>query len=537
MDDKKLYKCTKRSELAVLLGVDLNKLTYFAYGRGNRYEEFLIPRKSGGFRTISAPKNGLVTVQRRLTEYLAEVYNPPACVNGFIEGRSIVRNARPHVRKRTILNIDLKDFFPTISDRRIIKLLKAIPLGLSDEVVSTITRLVCYKGVLPQGAPTSPVLSNMICLRLDNQLTALCRNHRLTYTRYADDITISTTNERFPPAVASVDEEGVVTVGNELAAIIKNNWFQINNKKTRISGNFQSKFVTGVKVNTRLNVSRTYVRELRAMIDSLKKKGLERAQRDYVEKYNGKNHPFELVVRGKLAHLRNVKGYYDPVYRNLYNRFASIEGIRGIELPNAPEQELLDKILVIHGKGNGSGFILDHEWLITCDHVVDDATEVEYFTYDDYSATMRHPANVHSELRSPKEKFDLIALEPSLKHLYSDFYSFDSGPVDSVHESGEYRVVGFPDYHVGNRPRILDVKVSEIRVINGVQIAYVDRPLISGQSGSPVLNDFNQVVGIVQTGSPNMRAGEHDYRHTFLPISEMRKCLNEFRSALDVNHS
>ncbi len=180
MDSKKLLECTTRTELAELLDTDVKGLTYFAYARGKKYKTFLIPRKNGGHRQISAPVGPLLTIQRKLAKLLLEIYNTPVSVHGFANDRSIVTNAKVHLKKRTILNVDLENFFPTITDRRIIGLLRAKPFSFNDKIASTITGLVCYNGSLPQGAPTSPVLSNMICLRLDNQMTRFCRDLRVT---------------------------------------------------------------------------------------------------------------------------------------------------------------------------------------------------------------------------------------------------------------------------------------------------------------------------------------------------------------------
>lgn len=529
MDGKKLLECTNRLELAKLLEIDVKTLTYLAYGNGKRYKEFYIPRKSGGQRLITAPQGPLITVQRRLAKHLTEIYNTPSSVHGFTIDKSIMSNASPHLRKRTILNVDLRNFFPSISDKRIIGLLRSRPFNFNNVVASTITGLACYGGSLPQGAPSSPVLSNMICLRLDNQLTKFCRDFRLTYTRYADDITISTTKKDLPDEVARVDENGAVSIGRPFRTIVAKNNFAFNTKKTRISSDLQSKFVTGIKVNTRLNVASKYISELRAMIHAAKKYGLDGAQNKFETDFNGNNRKYEQVLSGKLEYLKAVRGYYDLTYRSLYNKYLAIGGIGGVELPMSPDQELLDKILVVHGAGNGTGFILDDEWLITCDHVVDASLTAEYFTYNNYAAPMRHDLTINPRWRSSSDAFDLIALEPSMADLNSKFFSFKSAPLDSVHESETYRVVGFPAYIPGSRPHINPVTVTGIKVIDGYQIAFVNNSLISGYSGSPVLNSANQVVGIVQTGSPNRRAGEDDYRHTFLPISEIQKCLDNFR--------
>ena len=171
-----LTQCHDRIQLAQLLGVELSTLTYYAYGKGKRYMHFEIPKKSGEVRIISAPVDGLNNIQKKLAEHLDKLYKPHAAAHGFISKKSILSNASPHVNKRAVLNIDLEDFFPTITATRIIGLLKSNHFKMNNEVASTIAALCTYKDRLPQGASTSPVISNMICYRLDRELTALSKS-------------------------------------------------------------------------------------------------------------------------------------------------------------------------------------------------------------------------------------------------------------------------------------------------------------------------------------------------------------------------
>src|SRR5690606_21971561 len=142
-------------------------------------------------RKILAPDDKLKTLQSRIAGLLSKLYEPRKPAKAFIEGRSIVDNAAAHCRKSFVFNVDIKDFFPSITFGRVRGLLISKPYSLSAETATVIAHLSTVSGVLPQGSPCSPVISNMICSSLDRELHSLARKYRATYTRYADDITFS----------------------------------------------------------------------------------------------------------------------------------------------------------------------------------------------------------------------------------------------------------------------------------------------------------------------------------------------------------
>ena len=163
------------------------------------YETFKIPKKNGGFRNIQSPSTVLKQIQRCFCLYLNAEYNTikPECVHGFVSAKGemtrslgIFSNALPHVNKEFILNIDIKDFFPSIK-AAFIKALLIRDFGLNDHMASVITQLCTYEKYLPAGAPTSPILSNIYCREMDHELIRLAAIHNLTYTRYDDDLTFS----------------------------------------------------------------------------------------------------------------------------------------------------------------------------------------------------------------------------------------------------------------------------------------------------------------------------------------------------------
>jgi hypothetical protein len=158
-----------------LLGTDPNK----------SYETFTIPKKNGETRTIDAPKIKLLTIQRAFAEELEKVYPPKRCVHGFVSGKSIVTNAEQHIKKRYVFNIDLKDFFATIQFARVRNILISEPFNYPYSQATILAQICCHKGALPQGAATSPILSNIICWKMDAQLQRLAIDNRCTYKAIA----------------------------------------------------------------------------------------------------------------------------------------------------------------------------------------------------------------------------------------------------------------------------------------------------------------------------------------------------------------
>ena len=319
--------------LQVLYGNDavktfVDRLKFLACN--GRYVTFKIPKKKEGeYRTIDAPCNELKSVQQALNLILQEVYSPNAAAMGFVKGKSVVTNAQVHLGQNFVYNIDLKDFFPSVTSGRLYRRLLAKPFCLKEEVASIISDLCCYtkceNKVLPQGAPTSPILTNIICERMDIKLTRLAKAYGLKYTRYADDITFS--------GVKNVFAEDGKFCSSMRNIIEKEEGFVINPDKTRLSHRGMRQEVTGITVNNKINVSRKYVKQLRPLIHNWEVKGYDEAQSIFAEQYartNTRNHKFkgrhhiENIIMGKLLYLKMVKGETDSVFKALNNRFEKL---------------------------------------------------------------------------------------------------------------------------------------------------------------------------------------------------------------------
>lgn len=304
-----------------------------------RYTNFTIPKKSGGERTISAPVRGLKSILFSLNTLLQALYEPSKYAMGFASGRSVVDNAKLHIGQRYIYNIDLKDFFPSIDKSRVWKRLTLPPFNFNSDIAHTIAGLctmrIIEEGkerfVLPQGAPTSPILTNAICDTLDRRLGAVAKRFGLRYSRYADDITFSSMHY-----VYGKNGEFI----KELHRIIKEQHFTINESKTRLQSLGYRQEVTGVIVSDKLNVCQEYVREIKTLLHIWGRYGYMAACDSYAKSHHIKKEgamrasspKLESVIAGKLQYMKMVKGAEDAVYQTMQTKFSTlVKGIKKIE--------------------------------------------------------------------------------------------------------------------------------------------------------------------------------------------------------------
>lgn len=216
------------------------------------YHTFYVQGQSGKIREICAPSRPLKLRQRWvLDEILSRVPVSPAA-HGFVRGRSIVTNAMAHMGQESLLCLDIRDFFPSISQDRVLSVFRE--LGYAPGAARALADLCCFRGALPQGAPTSPALANAVCRPMDGVLEHRFRAMGLRYTRYADDITLSGAGDLspfLPEAVRVLSAYG----------------FQVNRAKTRLLTGSQRKLVTGLLVEEdRVRVPKAFKRRLRQEI-------------------------------------------------------------------------------------------------------------------------------------------------------------------------------------------------------------------------------------------------------------------------------
>lgn len=323
---------TDKRSLANVLDVEFKTLMYNLHiiSDNNKYTEFEVKKKNGNTRQICAPTSGIKYIQRNLADILLNIYNAKACVHGFVKEKGIKTNAQTHVKKKILINIDLKDFFYSINFGRVLGLFKSFPFNFNQEVATTLAQICCYKGYLPQGAPTSPIISNFICWNLDKKLMLFAKKTKLTYSRYADDITFSTNLNYIPNEIGTIIDEKL-ELSSELQHIVTSNGFNINKDKIRYALKNNRKEVTGLIVNEKINVNRKYIRHIRAMLHACEKFGISRAADEHFIKYNYKNkkvsntiNSFKEELIGKIGFIGHIKGKNDPVYISLFKRLKVI---------------------------------------------------------------------------------------------------------------------------------------------------------------------------------------------------------------------
>lgn len=310
LQEAKLPLLSTPAELAAALELPVKRLRWLAFHAEvavvTHYIRFQIPKKSGGMREISTPHADLARAQSWILQNILEYVPVSGVAHGFVRERGTLTNARSHTGKDVVLNADLKDFFPSITFPRVRGIFQQ--LGYSPAVATVLAllctecprRTVMYEGqtyhvanglrALPQGACTSPALSNLCARKLDLRFAALAAKHGWTYTRYADDLTFSSRGE---PAKATA------LILSRLHHIVKDEHFEVNTAKTRIQRRNAQQSVTGIVVNDRCNVDRKTRRRLRAILHQAEKTGLPAQNRIGHDNFAG-------WVNGMLGYVKMI---------------------------------------------------------------------------------------------------------------------------------------------------------------------------------------------------------------------------------------
>lgn len=298
------------ADVARALGLEIGRLRWLCFHslamERPHYVTFSIQKRSGGLRTISAPMPALAKAQGWIHREILSRLPTEAPAHGFIKERSILTNAAPHQGQDVVVNVDLSDFFPTIGFRRVRGVFQG--LGYSPAVATVLALLtteaprmpVEYAGqklavavgerALPQGASTSPAISNQVARRLDRRLAGYAAKLGWRYTRYADDLSFSAPaahRQEIPRLLAKVRH------------VVEEEGFAINPKKGRVQRRGRRQEVTGVVVNDKLGVKREEIRRLRALLHQAKTTGLEAQNRH--------GHPaFRAHIEGKIAYVSMI---------------------------------------------------------------------------------------------------------------------------------------------------------------------------------------------------------------------------------------
>lgn len=510
---KKFLSLKTYKDLAQLLGLSEEALRYFRHTQP--YSVFPLQKKSGGFRTISAPTGPLKTIQRRLASVLNEVYGYRSPVHGFVPDRSIVSNAKIHVGRTWVFNFDLANFFPTIHLGRVRGLFFNKPFSLPYEIANAIAEISCYLGTLPQGAPTSPILSNLICGALDTKLKLLARLHHCQYTRYADDITFSCDSKMFPSAIAVVDV-GKWKVSPELEAVIKGQGFEINEVKTSMRTTGARQVVTGIIVNKKINLSKSYLNAVRGMVHCIKTRGVGEAQQIFHDKFETKQSVKKKkilteVVAGKVNHIGFVKGWDSTAYLSLASALRK-EGVfvrkSSVSITGAASRKVLDQGVWLVDAGvskeyavqQSSGFSWGKYGIVTAAHAVGEYLKSGKWQQYEYVQVRRPHLGEGTVYKAKVIAVHSHADLALIEYPFSPLVSFRSGPGENIVQRDTVRILGFPHYHDGDSCTDQDFVVNATRIYSGIHHRVVVGSIVTGNSGGPVLNQKNEVVGIALKG-------------------------------------
>lgn len=273
-----LRACRTIYDLASLLSIPAKTLAFLLYKLPPhaKYTDICLSKKSGGTRHIKAPERRLKELQKQLSQVLYACEHEIAENHGdrrsfgFEKGKGIYDNAKDHCNRRWVFNLDLLEFFPSINFGRVRGyFLKNLDFQLDPKIATLVAQIACHDNSLPQGAPSSPVISNLVCGSLDFRLSKLAKRNFCNYSRYVDDITFSTNMAEFPDDIASKDANGEWSASTVIEKKIKDCGFYLNVKKTRMAYYHSRQTVTGLVVNKTPAPPREYYKNTRATIHKI----------------------------------------------------------------------------------------------------------------------------------------------------------------------------------------------------------------------------------------------------------------------------
>lgn len=503
------------------LGVGTAERKFLEKHAAYRYTQASIPKRRGGTRTLLVPERRLKFLQRKTLGLLEHLHSKRAPVHGFIKGRGAISNANEHQTRPYLLNLDLRNFFGAITRRRVLGMLEA--LDLEEEVAIAVCSIAVTRNQLPQGAPTSPILSNMVAYRLDRDLMNFAKAHRLRYTRYADDLSFSGYAQPTALFKGGLPLPGRVPVNQlsaPLQAAISSNGFEVNPEKVWFSGPKSRKEVTGLIVNEFTNVKRSFIRNLRAALYRVETMGVAAAEKDYRKRYKTKA-VLKLVLHGRLEWIAQVRGRSFSAYRTLAKRF-NLQ-FPDSSLPILPTNaEMAERAVWVieFFAGNvceqGTAFFLEGVGLVTADHVLEKLPPGQ----DAILYRPSEPAKTFKARPSSRRcaQRDLSILDhdvPTSEHL--------SLPVATSpeHTNDDIVALGFPDYGPGDQLGKRRGHIIGRATKHGVKLIEVSAMLPGGISGGPIVNDRYQVIAIAHRG------GNQEHKQLAVEISELLSLAKE----------
>ena len=540
-----------------VFGLDYSEVQKIIYP-SPAYRAFLLKKRGGGNRLIEEPRKKVKLLQLQALAFFSKFApNVRPCVHGFVKDRSILTNANAHWERRPtfVLNLDLKDFFPSISFFRVRGLLKSSPFGFSYEIATVFAHLCTHAGKLPQGAPTSPYISNLICRSMDRDLMALASRHRCTYTRYADDMTFSFSvrdSASLPANICALDG-GVATIGEELRSIIKTHSFDLNDKKTRISSSRTRQEVTGLTINQFPNVQRKFIDSVRGALHAWEAHGYAAAEQSWQHRILSTAHsslnemawarqtrttsPPRLhnLIWGKLLYMRMIRSERDALYNRLAHRYNDLVA-REMGSSSSFKAASLPVNYEVHGREHAAKAVYVIEWmgdaqipgealgetemvgsqgtafayrrsdlLITCEHVL--RCDMEAGGKADFDTAAGAVLTVKSMATGFESAATLVGrdLDRDLAVLRID--SSAAGMRHFVRSNApagngmSAHLLGFPNWSAGRPITLQPTTILSVFPKKGLAKFEVSGLIRKGNSGGPVASDAFELLGVAQEGA------------------------------------
>lgn len=327
------------SDVANILEIPVGQLLHILYSQKQNYDSFTVKKKSGKSRIIDSPRTSIKILQDKVKPLIEAHYRVKKPVHGFVgNGKSIITNAEQHKKKNYVLNVDLEDFFHSVNFGRVQGIFRNIPFNMGIPAATVLAQICTHNGRLPQGASTSPVLSNLASTSLDKKLVQIAKKFHLTYTRYADDLTFSS-NKPFSNLLVEreMQENGLerFKIGRIIEQAIKDSGFEVNHRKTRLQHKSQRQEVTGLVVNEGVNVNRKFIRKTRAMINEWRKDLVQAEIRFIKQRYhitdneiqrsNLNGSIYKRAVYGNLSFIKMVKGEEHSPYLTLCKQVLELD--------------------------------------------------------------------------------------------------------------------------------------------------------------------------------------------------------------------
>lgn len=538
-----------------------------------RYKKFSIKKRNGSERIIHEPRKKLKHLQDKLLAYLYTISGPAKpCVHGFTPHRSIVTNAKAHClpRTRILLNIDIENFFPSITFYRVRGLFQSPPFSFSYSVATVLAQMCTHEGVLPQGAPTSPLIANLICRAFDSELMKLAKRHKATYTRYADDITFSFSvnhSHSLPSNICSFDS-GSLILGEELKSIVQSHSFKLNPNKSRLSTRSNRLEVTGLTINEFPNVKRKFIDQIRGALHAWEVYGYALALKAWEERALDSSKEYEKrawkrqrridgvpplnnILWGKLLYLRMVRGRQDGIYSRLAERYNALckkeESIGPFKYKVLPVDMVVKNksaaekaIFILEWSGDyidpvtskshmvgaqGTAFAYKNIGLITCDHVLrfidgeikTDVQSADIKNLELYVKDAKSGKAWSVEIILRDKVLDLALIRFTTMGPSHNRFEAETQPLKTGHQGV---LIGFPNHNTGKPADFLTTKVLNRYPRGGLQRLSLTDTIRSGNSGGPFVNHSYQLVGVAQQG-----AKQDSGNNECLPVEELDKWL------------